>query len=147
MRRYEVVFVLAPTLTGDEVETLTEGFVKTAKDKGAEVVEVDKWGKRRLAFRVGKHHEGYYVVVTLEEESATAVTEMERRFKVTDAVIRFLTVRTDLDLKRAEKFRERREAKRKKRPAQAPAEASEPRMMDIEELGAAEPVLEKGEEE
>ncbi len=146
MRRYEVVFVLAPTLTEDEVETLTEGFVKTAKDKGAEVVQVDKWGKRRLAFRVGKHHEGYYVVVTLEEESATAVTEVERRFKVTDAVIRFLTVRTDLDLKRAEKFRERREAKRKKRPAQAPAQASEQRI-DMDELGVAEPVLEKGEEE
>jgi len=140
------VFVLAPTLTEDEVDTLTEGFVKTAKDKGAEVVAVDKWGKRRLAFRVGKHHEAYYVVVTLEEESATAVTEMERRFKVTDAVIRFLTVRTDLDLKRAEKFRERREAKRKKRPAQAPAETSEQRM-EVDELPEVEPVLEKGEEE
>jgi len=146
MRRYEVVFVLAPTLTEDEVDTLTEGFVKTAKDKGAEVVAVDKWGKRRLAFRVGKHHEAYYVVVTLEEESATAVTEMERRFKVADAVIRFLTVRTDLDLKRAEKFRERREAKRKKRPAQAPAETSEQRM-EVDELPEVEPVLEKGEEE
>ena len=146
MRRYEVVFVLAPTLTEDEVDNLTEGFVKAAKDKGAEVVAVDKWGKRRLAFRVGKHHEGYYVVVTLQEESATAVTEMERRFKVAEAVIRFLTVRTDLDLKRAEKFRERREAKRKKRPAPTPAEPSEQRV-EMDELAGAEPVLEKGEEE
>ncbi|HXK58806.1 MAG TPA: 30S ribosomal protein S6 [Acidobacteriota bacterium] len=137
MRRYEVVFVLAPTLTDDEVEQAIESFTKTARDKGAEVISVDKWGKRRLAFRVGKHTDGYYVVLTLEEPSGAAVAELERRFKVSDSVIRFLSVRTDLDLKRAEKFKKEREARRAKRPA-PPREHAAYQEME-EALAAAEP--------
>ena len=144
MRRYEVVFVLAPTLTEDEVEQQIEGFTKTARDKGAEIVSVDKWGKRRLAFRVGKHTDGFYVVVTLNEPSGTAVAELERRFKVTDSVIRFLSVRTDLDLKRAEKFKKARELRRAKRPAPTRERAGRQEMEEV--LAAAEPV-EKEEEE
>lgn len=144
MRRYEVVFVLAPTLSEDEVEQQIESFTKTARDKGAEIVSVDKWGKRRLAFRVGKHTDGFYVVVTLHEPSGTAVTELERRFKVTDAVIRFLSVRTDLDLKRAEKFKKAREVRRAKRPVPTRERASRQEMEEV--LATAEPV-EKDEEE
>jgi len=143
MRRYEVVFVLAPTLTEDEVEQAIESFTKTARDKGAEVASVDKWGKRRLAFRVGKHSDGFYVVMTLNEESGTAVTELERRFKVTDSVIRFLSVRTDLALKRADKFKKEREARRQKRPAPVRDRAGRQEMEDA--LAAAEPA-EKQEE-
>jgi small subunit ribosomal protein S6 len=140
MRRYEVVFVLAPTLTEDEVDQMIETFSKAARDRGAEVANVDKWGKRRLAFRVGKHHEGYYTVLTLEEAGGSAVIELERRFKVTDAVIRFLTVRTDLDLKRAEKFKARRDLKRQKRPARVSRSAG------MEEAVAAESAPERREE-
>lgn len=143
MRRYEVVFVLAPTLTEDEVEQSIDGFTKAARDKGAEVVNVDKWGKRRLAFRVGKHTEAFYVVLTLAEPSGAAVAELERRFKVTDAVIRFLTVRTDLDLKRAEKFKAQREARARKRPAAASERSASPAVDESE----AEPVPDKEEEE
>jgi len=144
MRRYEVVFVLAPTLTEDEVEQAIEGFTKTARDKGAEIVSVDKWGKRRLAFRVGKHSDGFYVVVTLHEPSGTAVAELERRFKVTDSVIRFLSVRTDLDLKRADKFKKARDLRRQKRPAPVRGERAGRQEME-EALAAAEPA-EKEEE-
>jgi small subunit ribosomal protein S6 len=143
MRRYEVVFVLAPTLTEDEVEQAIESFTKTARDKGAEIVSVDKWGKRRLAFRVGKHSDGFYVVVTLHEPSGTAVAELERRFKVTDSVIRFLSVRTDLDLKRADKFKKARDLRRQKRPA--PVRERAPRQDMEEALAGAEPA-EKEEE-
>jgi len=141
MRRYEVVFVLAPTLTEEEVDQYIETFSKAAKDKGAEVANVDKWGKRRLAFRVGKHNEGIYVVMTLQEAGGAAVTELERRFKVTDAVIRFLSVRTDLDLKRAAKFKVRRDARRRKRPPKA----AQPSAV-MEEAMAASPMPEKEEE-
>ena len=119
MRRYEVVFVLAPTLSDEEVDEITEGFSKTAGESGAQVVEVNKWGKRRLAFPVEKHREGIYVLLTLEETAAMAVAELERRFKVTDSVIRFLSIRTDLDLKRAAKFQARRKLKKEKRAARA----------------------------
>ncbi len=130
MRRYEVVFVLAPTLTEEEFDQQVEGYSQVARDMGAEIVEVDKWGKRRLAFPVEKHNEGYYTVLTIDEPAGKAVAELERRFKVSDAVIRFLTVRVDLEQKRAEKFERRREVRRQRkgqdRPAEAPAaEAAE----------------------
>ena len=117
MRRYEVTCVLAPTLSPEEVEQAVESFKKTAEDKGATVVDVDNWGKRRLAFPVKKHTEGFYVIYTLDEEAAEAATEMERRFKVTDPVIRFLTVRIDEAQKRTQKLKAQRETRRKVRKA------------------------------
>jgi len=115
MRRYEVVFVLAPTLSEDEAQKAIENYSSTAEEFGAKVLDVDLWGPRRLAFPVKKFTEGIYIVLTLEEEAATAVTELERRFRVTDSVIRFLTVRIDEALKRADKFKTRRDARRAKR--------------------------------
>jgi len=118
MRRYEVAIVLAPTLTEEEVEQSTETFKKAAEEKGAQIAEIEQWGKRKLAYPIQKHTEGIYVIVTLEELSAEAVGELERRFKVSDSVIRFLTVRIDLDLKRAEKLKARRKVKKERtRPA------------------------------
>ncbi len=125
MRRYEVVFVLAPTMTEEEVDQLVDTYSTVAQEVGAEVVQVDKWGKRRLAFPVQKHSEGYYTVLTLEEEAAKSISELERRFKVNDSVIRFLSVRIDPDVKRAEKFetkRERRKARKLKARVTAAAE-------------------------
>jgi len=106
MRRYEVVYVLAPTLSQEEVDQFAETYSQAAREQGAEVISVDKWEKRKLAFRVKKYWEGYYTILTIEEEAADAVTELERRFKVHDSVIRFLTVRIDEELKRAAKFRQ-----------------------------------------
>ena len=115
MRRYEVVVILAPTLTEDEVEQSTETFKKTAEEKGAQIAEIEQWGKRKLAYPIKRHTEGIYIILTLEEVSAEAVNELERRFKVSYSVIRFLTVRVDLDLKRAEKFKARRKMKKERR--------------------------------
>ena len=104
MRRYEVVYVLAPNLTQEEVEQYAETYSNVARELGAEIISVDIWEKRKLAFRVKKFWEGYYTILTIEEAAADAVTELERRFKVIDAVIRFLTVRIDEEQKRAVKF-------------------------------------------
>jgi small subunit ribosomal protein S6 len=114
MRRYEVVTVLVPTLTEDEVEQSTETFKKAAEEKGAQIAEIEQWGKRKLAYPIKKYTEGIYIIFTLEELSAEAVGELERRFKVSDSVIRFLTVRIDLDLKRAEKLKTRRKEKKER---------------------------------
>jgi small subunit ribosomal protein S6 len=122
MRRYEVVFVLAPTLADDEFDQQIDTYVEAARESGAEIVDVDKWGKRRLAFPVQKHNEGFYTVLTLDEPSGAAVAELERRFKVNDAVIRFLSVRIDLELKRAEKFEKRKEARKKRFRKETPVE-------------------------
>jgi len=121
MRRYEVVVILAPTLTEDDVEQSTETFKKAAEEKGAQITEIEQWGKRKLAYPIKRHTEGIYIILTLEELSAEAVSELERRFKVSDSVIRFLTVRVDLDLKRAEKFKARRKKKKERSERTRPA--------------------------
>lgn len=125
MRRYEVVFVLAPTMTEEEADQQVDAYSEVAKELGAEIVDVDKWGKRRLAFPVNNYSEGYYTVLTLDEAENKALPELERRFKVSDSVIRFLSVRIDEELKRAEKFEKRRELRQKKRAQARAAEASE----------------------
>lgn len=112
MRRYEVAIVLAPTLTEEEVDQSIETFQKVAEEKKAQVAHVDNWGKQKLAYPINKHHEGVYVILTLEEPAAECVAELERRFRVTESVIRFLTIRVDLDLKRAEKLKAKRKRKK-----------------------------------
>ncbi len=131
MREYETTFVLAPTLSEEEVEETVTSFTGVAEEKGAKVVNVDNWGKRRLAFPVKKHEEGVYVVLTLQEEAVEAVKELERRFKVNDSVIRFLSIRVDEELRRAENSRQKREKRSKK--------ASEDSDSNAETAEAAEP--------
>lgn len=115
MRRYEVVFVLAPTLSQEGIQQLVETFSNAAKEMGANILKVDEWGKRRLAFPVNKFNQGIYVILMLEEEAAVAVKELERRFRVNDSVIRYLTIRVDQEIKVAEKLKARRAVKRRKR--------------------------------
>ena len=114
MRTYEVVFVAAPTLSEDDLNVLVEQMKKSAESKKGKIVKVDSWGKRSLAYPIKKFKEGYYTVFTLED-NGEAVTELERRFRVTDSVIRFLSVRVDEDLKRQQKLKARREKKKARR--------------------------------
>ena len=71
------------------------------------MAKIDRMGRRRLAYPIGKFNDGHYVVLTVEGTGAE-IAEVERRMRVTDAVIRYITIRIDEDLKRAEKFRARR---------------------------------------
>ena len=115
MRRYEVVFVLAPDLPDTDLEDTIDGYKKAAEEMGAKVLGAEKWVRKRLAFPVKKYTEGTYVFLLLEEERAKAVVELERRFKVTDSVIRFLTIRADGTDKRIQKKIAHREARKRKR--------------------------------
>mgnify|MGYP003536068819 CR=1 FL=1 len=88
--------------------------------------KMEKWGKKRLAYAVRRHREGYYVLL-VAEGTGVMVKEVERRLKVTDGVIRYLTVRVDEELRKAERRKAKRtlaDEKRKTKPgAQAPREA------------------------
>lgn len=124
MHKYEVMFIIRPDTPEDEVakiSTQMEGFVTGA---GGTVVKVEKMGRRKLAYRVERHREGFYVLVEMEGPPA-AVHELERRLKVADSVIKFLTVRVDEEQKRAAKLAAIRASKQAKRPKPAPP--SEPR--------------------
>lgn len=119
MHKYEVMFIIRPDAPEDEVAkiaTQMEGFITGA---GGTVVKLEKMGRRKLAYRVQRHREGFYVLVEMEAPPA-AVHELERRMKVADAVIKFLTVRVDEEQKRAEKLAAIRVRRQAKRPKAAP---------------------------
>jgi len=109
MRVYEVLFIIAPNIEESDIETLITQLSEVATNQGAQIARVERMGRRRLAYPVRKFNEGHYVVLTVEGSGAE-IAEIERRMRVTDAVIRYITIRIDEDLKRAEKFRVRRAA-------------------------------------
>src|SRR2546428_11623469 len=110
MRVYEVLFIIAPNIEESDIETLITQLSEVATNQGAQIARVERMGRRRLAYPVRKFNEGHYVVLTVEGTGAE-IAEIERRMRVTDAVIRYITIRVDEDLKRAQKFRERRTAR------------------------------------
>jgi small subunit ribosomal protein S6 len=110
MRVYEVLFIVAPNTEEGDTETLITQLSDVITNQGATITKVDRIGRRRLAYPIGKFNEGYYVVLTVEGTGAE-IAEVERRMRVSDAVIRYITIRIDEDLKRAEKFRARRAAR------------------------------------
>lgn len=109
MRVYEVLFIIAPNVEEGDIDTLITQLSDVATNQGARVAKIDRMGRRRLAYQIQKFTEGYYVVFTVEGTGAE-IAEVERRMRVTDAIIRYITIRIDEDLKRAEKFRARRAA-------------------------------------
>ncbi len=124
MREYEAIFILAPTLDEEQIQTIIDSLSKAAEERGAEVANVDRWGRRRLAFPVKKHKDGHFVIFTLRADSNDAVRELERRVKVSDSVIRFLTVRVDLERKRAEGRKKKKERPKAQPETPAPAKGS-----------------------
>ena len=110
MRVYEVLFIVAPTVEESDLESLITQMSDVLTSQGAEVTKIDRMGRRRLAYPIQKFNEGYYVVLTVEG-TGSEIAEIERRMRVIDTIIRYLTIRIDEDLKRAEKFRARRSAR------------------------------------
>jgi len=110
MRTYEALFIVAPNVEEQDTETLITQLSDVLTNQGARVAKVDRMGRRRLAYPIQKFNDGYYVVLTVEG-TGSELAELERRMRVTDAIIRFITIRIDEDLKRAEKFRARRAAR------------------------------------
>jgi small subunit ribosomal protein S6 len=119
VRNYEVVFIAAPTLTSEELDAFINHAQTVIEGKNGKIVKVDNWGKKTLAYKINKFREGYYVVLSIEAEGG-AIAELERRFRVTDFIIRFISVRIDEDLKRSEKIKAIRRRKAPKQSADMP---------------------------
>ncbi len=120
MRIYEELFIAKPDAPEEEVDQFVEQLKTQLTAAGATVDKVDKWGKRRLAYRVDKYREGAYVLLQFTAAPDT-VKELERRLRVSDIVLKFLTVRIDETLKRLEKRKKIRDKRAAKRAASAPA--------------------------
>lgn len=119
MRNYEVVFIAAPTLTSEELDAFINHTKTVIDGKNGKIVKVDNWGRKSLAYKINKFREGYYVVLSIEAEGG-AIAELERRFRVTDFIVRFISVRTDENIKRSEKIKAARRRKAPKLSAKAP---------------------------
>ena len=125
-RTYELMFIVRPDMTDEDLDKLIATLSAVVPATGGTVQRVDKMGKRRLAYTVRRFHEGIYVLMVVEGGGA-AIHELERRLRVTEPVIKFLTVRTDEEQKRLDKIKALRDAKKKvsAQPA-APAAAEAP---------------------
>lgn len=115
-RIYENLFIVKPDVAEEDIDTFIETVKKNLETNGATIDKVEKWGKRRLAYRVEKQREGFYVLLQFTAEP-TAVKEFERRMRVADMVIKYLTVRIDELLKRLDKKKKEREKRALRKPA------------------------------
>lgn len=121
-RTYELMFIVRPDMPEEEQDKLISTLETAVTTSGGAVQKVERMGKRRLAYTVHKFHDGIYILMTIEG-SGGLVHELERRLRVTEQVIKFITVRIDEAQKRLEKIKKLREAKRKAPATPAPAEA------------------------
>lgn len=115
MRIYEELFIVRPDAAEEEIDAYIEQVKGVITSGGGTVDKVDKWGVRKLAYRVEKRSEGFYVLVQFTA-GPEAVKEVERRMRVTDMVMKWITVRIDEKLKKLEKRTKQREKRAKRRP-------------------------------
>ena len=120
MRIYEELFIAKPDAPDEEVDAFIEQMKTTVSNAGGTVDKVEKWGKRKLAYKVDRYREGAYVLFQFTAGPET-VKEFERRLRVSDLVIKFLTVRIDETLKRLEKRKKERDKRAHRKSIAAPA--------------------------
>src|SRR5712691_4668734 len=130
MRHYEIMFIVNPNAAEEEIykiNTQVEGIVTSG---GGTVDKIEKMGKRRLAYEVDRHREGYYVLFVITA-NGDIVKECERRLRVMDAVIKYITVRTDEEVRRLNQmknYRQKRAARRGSGERPAPPQSVEEAM-------------------
>ena len=111
-RTYELMFIVRPDMADEDLEKLISTLESTVTSAAGSIKSIDRMGKRRLAYTVKRFHEGIYVLMVVEGGGAV-IHEVERRLRVTEQVIKFLTVRTDEEQKRLDKIKALRDARKK----------------------------------
>ena len=123
MNSYETVFILTPVLSDEQMKEAVEKFKDVLQQNGAEVVNEETWGLRKLAYPIQKKSTGFYCLLEFKGEP-TIVKKLDVAFRRDDRVIRFLTFRLDKYAQEyAEKRRNLRASKANEKPAEAAAEA------------------------
>jgi small subunit ribosomal protein S6 len=129
MRIYEELFILDPKAPDEQVDAVVGQIEDVVKSSGGTVDKVDRWGVRRLGYRVQKRDEGLYILVQFTADAA-AVHEIERRLRVDENVLKFITVRIDEKIKWLEKRKKIRDKRAARRPkpahSQGPRSPAEP---------------------
>ena len=115
-RSYEVVFIVDPDAADDEVMRLSENFQKIVIDQGGTIAKTEMMGRRQLAYEINHKREGSYILLEVAGSGAE-IAELERRMRVNDRVLRYMTIRVDDARQRADKLKARRARKAARRPA------------------------------
>ena len=128
-RTYEVMYIINPETDAEKIEKLNDAVGKLIEKEGGTVVRMDNVGMRNLAYPIQKKYEGHYVLFEIQG-SGQEILELERRMRVNDMIIRYMTVRVDEDRKKADKMRAKREKRAERRSTfrkteDAPAETAE----------------------
>jgi small subunit ribosomal protein S6 len=108
-RNYEIMFIVRPDVDEAELDKLIETFSGYVTTGGGTIKQTEKMGRRRLAYTVRKFNDGFYVLLIVEAP-ASLISEIERRLRVSEQVIKFITVRTDEEDKRVAKIKAHRDA-------------------------------------
>jgi small subunit ribosomal protein S6 len=119
------MFIVRPDAVEEDVDKLIAGFSASVTNGGGAVKTVEKMGRRKLAYTVRKFNEGNYILLTVEANGAV-ILELERRLRVTEPVIKFITVRVDEEEKRLAKVKAKRGVRRSATPAVAAPVAAAP---------------------
>ena len=115
-RTYEVIFIIDPDTAENEVMQLSEGVQKIITSQGGSITKTEMMGKRQLAYEINHKRNGTYVLLEVEGSGAE-IAEVERRMRVNDQILRYMTIRVDEMRRRADKLKDRRARKAAKKPA------------------------------
>jgi small subunit ribosomal protein S6 len=115
-RVYEIMYIVAPETADDGVTKINETIAQIIEGQGGTIAKTENMGRRKLAYPIDKKTEGHYVLLEVEG-SGKEIFELERRMRVNDAIIRFITVRVDEDRKTADKLKAKRDARQDRRSA------------------------------
>jgi small subunit ribosomal protein S6 len=124
MRKYEVMFIVRPDIIDEDLDKLVANLETNVTTAGGHVAHVERMGKRRLAYVVRKFQDGHYILLQVEGPGS-AIKEIERRLRVTEQVIKFITVRTDEEEQRLDKVKKLRDSRQKGRGTHAQAAAEQ----------------------
>jgi small subunit ribosomal protein S6 len=138
-RLYDLIFIARPATAEEDVQKVLSVIEHTCTEKGGKVEKAETWGTRKLAYRVAKHREGMYYYQQIRTSHPDLISELERRLRVQDAVIKYQTVRLDEDLKRQKKLVEKRDKRTARRPRRATAPPSSPASTPANTPAAAAP--------
>ncbi|HXI75395.1 MAG TPA: 30S ribosomal protein S6 [Pyrinomonadaceae bacterium] len=119
-RTYEVIFIIDPDTADSEVMQLSEGVQKIITNQGGSITKTEMMGKRQLAYEINHKRNGIYVLLEVEGSGAE-IAEVERRMRVNDQILRYMTIRVDEMRRRADKLKDRRARKAAKKPASGKA--------------------------
>jgi small subunit ribosomal protein S6 len=140
-RLYDLIFICRPDTPEADIDKIVTTLENTVTEKGAKIEKTEKWGRKRMAYRVQRLREGFYVYISIRSANGDVVKELERRLKVADPVMKYMTVRVDEELKRQEKLKKHRDRRAARRPRKTttpatPAAPAAPIGPSSEQFGA-----------